>query len=121
MVKKFNLETGTLGEKTAEDFLKREGYKIVLRNFKTKYSEIDLIVKKDNFLVFVEVRTRIGDNFGLPEETINKEKKQRLKRGAVAFISFNSWKGPFRIDAICIVLDNTHKVVQFNHYKNIIE
>lgn len=108
-----------MGEDIAEEFLKKKGYKIILRNFKTKYSEIDSIVKKDNCLIFVEVRTRIGDKFGLPEETIKKEKKNRLIKAAQAFAAFNNWKGPFRVDAVCIVLDKGKKTRQLNHYKNI--
>lgn len=101
-----------MGEDIAEEFLKKKEYEIVLRNFKTKYSEIDLIVKKDNCLIFVEVRTRTGDEFGLPEETIRKEKKNRLIKAAQVFVAFNNWKGPFRIDAVCIVLDKKKKVSQ---------
>ena len=119
MDKKFNLKTGNLGEDIAKRFLEKKGYKIISQNFKTKYSEIDLITRKKDFLVFVEVRTRVGDNFGSPEETINKEKRWRLKRGAQAFVAFNDWKGPFRIDAVCIVLNEDHKVDQFHHYENI--
>lgn len=119
MEKKFNLKTGKLGEDIAEKFLKEKGYKIISRNFKTKYSEIDLIVVKNKFLVFVEVKTRVGDNFGSPEGAINRKKRSRLEKAARAFTAFNNWEGPFRIDAICIVLDKNHKVNQLRHHENI--
>ena len=114
-----NLKTGKVGEEMAARFLTKKGYKIVARNFKTKYSEIDLIARRKDLLVFVEVRTRVGENFGLPEETINREKKRRLKRAAQAFAAFNKWKGPFRIDAVCVVLQDDRKVARVRYYENI--
>ena len=119
MGKKFNLETGKLGEDIAEKFLREKGYQIITRNFKTKYSEMDLIAKKDNSLIFVEVKTRAGDNFGSPEEAINKRKRRRLKRAAQAFTAFHHWEGPFRIDAVCIVLDKEGEIHRLRHYQNI--
>ena len=114
------MKTGKLGEDIAEKFLKGEGYQIISRNFKTRYSEIDLIAKKDNSLVFVEVKTRVGDDFGSPEEAINKRKRRRLKRAAQAFTAFHHWKGPFRIDAVCIVLNKKSEITQFRHHENIV-
>lgn len=119
MAKKFNLKTGKLGEDMAENFLKRKGYQIIARNFKTKYSEIDLIAEKDKVLIFVEVKTRAGDGFGSPEEAINQEKRKRLKRAAQAFVAFHHWEGSSRIDAICIVLDKEGEITQFRHHENI--
>jgi len=114
------LETGKLGEDIAEKFLRGKGYQIISRNFKTKYSEIDLIAKKDNSLVFVEVKTRVGNDFGLPEEAINRRKRSRLKRAVQAFAAFHNWKGPFRIDAVCIVLNREGEIAQFRHHENIV-
>jgi len=105
----------------AKKFLREEGYQIISRNFKTRYSEIDLIAKKDNSLVFVEVKTRVGNNFGSPEEAINKRKRNRLKRAAQAFVAFHHWEGPFRIDAVCIVLNGEEEITQFRHHKNIVD
>jgi len=119
MEKKFNLKTGKLGEEIAARFLEKKGYKITARNFKTKYSEIDLIARRKDILVFVEVRARAGEDFGTPEETINREKKRRLKRAAQAFAAFNKWKGPLRIDAVCLVLDENQKAARVSHYENI--
>jgi len=121
MEKKFNLKTGRLGEDMAKKFLREEGYQIISRNFKTRYSEIDLIAKKDNSLVFVEVKTRVGNNFGSPEEAINKRKRNRLKRAAQAFVAFHHWEGPFRIDAVCIVLNKEGEISQFRHHENIVK
>ena len=69
-----NLEVGRIGEAIAKKYLRKRGYKIIEENYKTKYAEIDLIARYKNALVFVEVRTRIGERFGTPEESINRDK-----------------------------------------------
>ena len=73
-MKKFNLQTGKLGEEIAREFLEKKGYKIVGQNYKTKYGEIDLVVQKGKELIAVEVRTKIGDLYGSPEESLTKKK-----------------------------------------------
>ena len=120
MGKKFNLKTGKLGEDIAAHFLEEKGYHLLFRNFKTRYSEVDLIVQKGKSLIFVEVKTRNGEAFGSPEEAINKKKKSRLKKAAQAFVAFHHWEGSFQIDAICLVLGQNDEVLRFAHYKNII-
>ena len=120
MNKKLNLATGKLGEDIATQFLEEKGYKILFRNFKTKYSEIDLITQKGKSLVFIEVKTRKGEAYGQPEEAINQNKKSRLKKAAQAFVAFHHWEGPFQIDAICLVLGPNNEILHLTHYENII-
>ena len=67
-MKKHNLETGKIGEEIAKDYLEKKGYKIIEQNYKTKYGETDIIANCGKELVFVEVRTKIGENFGTPED-----------------------------------------------------
>ncbi|MBI1866503.1 MAG: YraN family protein [Candidatus Staskawiczbacteria bacterium] len=121
-------EVGKIGEEIAKRFLIKQGYKIIEQNYKTKYAEIDLIAKKPFGrlragkidLVFVEVRTKVGDNFGTPEETINKKKMRKLTGNALAYTAFKKWNGALRIDAICIVLNSDYSVKRLNHYENIV-
>ena len=113
-----HLEVGKKGEDIARKFLEKKGYKIIEQNYRTKYAEIDLIAGKKD-LVFVEVRTKVGENFGTPEETINKNKIRKLLGNALAYVSRKKWKGPYRIDAICIVLKSDYSVERLNHYENI--
>lgn len=115
-MKKYNLEIGKQGERIAEEYLKNKGYQILEQNFKTKYSEIDLICKKDNELVFVEVRTKTNERFGLPEETINKNKIQRLVRAVNAYAARKHWPGPYRIEAVCIVLNPNNTARRIEQY-----
>ncbi|MEK7061676.1 MAG: YraN family protein [Patescibacteria group bacterium] len=113
-------EVGKIGEEIARKFLEKAGYKIIEQNYKTKYSEIDLIVKKGENLVFVEVRTKVGEHFGTPEETINNKKMRKLRGNAVAYAIIKKWNDSFGIDAICIVLKPDYTVERLNHYENII-
>ena len=109
-----------MGEELAREYLKKKGYKIVEQNYKTKYAEIDLVAKQKNELVLVEVRTKIGEDFGTPEETINNKKKRKLRGNALAYARTVKWKDSYRVDAICIVLEKDHSVKRLNHYENII-
>ncbi len=95
-------------------------YKIIEQNYSTKYAEIDLLARKDETLVLVEVRTKTGEQFGSPEETINKKKMNKLIKNAQAYTARIRWKGSYRIDAICVVLGENQNIERFNHYENII-
>lgn len=119
-MKQSNLETGKIGEEIAKKYLEEKGYKIIEQNYKTKYAEIDLVAKKGNELIFVEVRTKKGENFGTPEETINSKKKRKLWGNAKAYTVWNKWQGPYRVDAICIILRYDNSIERLNHYENII-
>ena len=113
------IEVGKIGEEIAKKFLEKQGYKIIEQNYKTKYAEIDLVVQNKKCLVFVEVRTKVGENFGTPEETINKKKMRKLLGNATAYASIKKWNGSSRIDAICIVLKPDYSIERLNHYENI--
>jgi len=119
-MREFNLQTGKIGEKMAEEYLKEQGYKTIERNFKTKYAEIDLVAKRGSELVFVEVKTRRGEMFGAPEESLNKKKLRKLWLNAQGYINQKRWQGPYRIDAVCIVLNPDNTINRLNHYPNII-
>lgn len=119
-------EIGKIGEDLAREYLREQGYKIIEQNYKTKYAEIDLIAQKPgNFLskselIFVEVRTKIGEKFGTPEDTINKAKLWKVLQNAKSYMGFAKWGGPARIDAVCIVLRPDFSVLRLTHHENII-
>ncbi len=113
-------DVGKIGEGIARKFLEEKGYKIIEQNYRTKYSEIDLVALKDKKLIFVEVRTKIGENFGTPEETIIGNKAKKVWQNASVYIAFKKWDGPARIDAICIVLKPDYNIERLSHYENIV-
>lgn len=114
-----NLTIGYQGEIAAKKYLQNKGYGIIKQNYKTKYSEIDLIAQDKRSLVFVEVRTKVGERFGIPEESLNRNKINKLIRGAVAYTAQKGYIKHYRIDAICIVLDEKRKVKRISHYQNL--
>lgn len=79
---KHNQRIGKWGEETAVEFLAGRGYTILARNARTPYGEIDVIAKKDDSTLFVEVKTRTSDKMGLPEESITARKRQHMLSAA---------------------------------------
>ncbi|HSV62953.1 MAG TPA: YraN family protein [Chthoniobacterales bacterium] len=81
------MKLGTRGENLACQFLKKSGYKILYRNFKGRTGgEIDLVCRDRDTLVFVEVKTRTREDFGRPLEAVNREKRNRIARGGLAWL-----------------------------------
>jgi len=71
---------GRLGEENAVGHLKRLGYRIIGRNVRTRFGEIDVVCRDRGHIVFVEVKTRSSDTFGTAAEAVTPEKSARLKR-----------------------------------------
>lgn len=84
------LVLGLKGEDAAEVYLKKNGFKVLLRNFRCRGGEIDLIAEKKGELHFVEVKTRKDLGFGNPYEAIGYTKQTRISRAAQYFIMKNS-------------------------------
>lgn len=108
------------GEDLAAKFLKDKGYKIIERNFRKGYGEIDIIAVHKNILVFVEVKTRTGDLYGSPFEQISYFKLKSLIKTA-QFYKLIKPKLPeaLRIDAIAVSLDYSNNPVNIEHMENI--
>lgn len=122
-MKKLNFQTGRSGEEIARQHLIKNGYQIVQSNFRTKFGEIDIITTKNKKLAFVEVKLKIGEQFGSPEDMINKTKTAKIKRIAEIFLQTNQKIANSyqccQIDAVCIVLNNDLSVKRITHWENI--
>ena len=119
-----HVEVGRAGERAAVFYLMVRGYRVVERNYRNKWAEIDLVMQRGGTLVFVEVRTHCGESLSRPEETLTAEKLQRLRCNAQAYAARRQWRGACRIDAVCVVLAERrfglgYRVVRLNHYDNI--
>jgi putative endonuclease len=79
-------ELGNRGEEIAAAYLKKQGYKILNRNFRTKFGEVDIICCQARTIVFVEVKTRTDDKFGTPEESVTRIKQDHIRRTALAYL-----------------------------------
>lgn len=94
---------GREGEELARRFFESKGYKIIAHNYRTKLGEIDLICEKGRSLVFVEVRCRAGSDFGEPEESVRRDKIDRIRQTALHFLSEKGiYDKEIRFDLFCI-------------------
>jgi putative endonuclease len=111
---------GKLGEQLAASYLQKHGYRIIERNFKARYGEIDIICTKDNTLIFVEVKTRIGEKFGKPEESVTARKLREIVK-AVQYYKLTRDHLPeaLRIDVMAIQLDDQNTVASFRHIQSV--
>lgn len=111
---------GKQGENKAAEYLIEKGYHIVEMNFRKNYTEIDIIVTKENTLVFVEVKTRVSDKYGKPFEAITRSKIHNLVKTAQLYSSFHpQLPKSLRIDAIGVTLNKNGQVEDIEHVENI--
>ena len=115
-------EVGRLGEKAAQKFLKKRGYRIRETGFRCPHGEIDIIARQKDYLVFVEVRTKTSLEFGTPEESITQAKKKKLIASALTYTNTHQ-KLPslWRIDVVAIELDDKGKTKRIELIENAIE
>ena len=116
---------GNFGEKIGSEYLRKKGYKILERNFKKKWGEIDIIGKKNGNLIFFEIKTlhqARGKPFS-PEDEINFKKKNQLRKMAQIYLSEKriSKNAPYQIDILSIVLNPAFKTAKISHFENAIE
>ena len=99
-----HLRTGRVGEAQAERFLKKDGLKIIARNVRVGYDELDLIAKEGDTLIFVEVKTRASEDFGRPAAAVNRAKRKKLSRAAMHFLKKHKLRPPhIRFDVVEVV------------------
>ena len=77
---------GELGERIAERWLRRTGWRVLQRRFRSGHRDIDLVVEREGTIVFVEVKSRKGDRFGHPVEAVNWRKQKELTKSAQVWI-----------------------------------
>ena len=103
-------DTGILGEKLAKDFLKKRGYRILETNYRCPQGEIDIVAKRKDWLVFIEVRAKKSLEFGSPEESITPTKRERMRATAAYYQQTHSKLPPlWRIDVVAVELDQNGK------------
>ncbi len=100
---------GQKGEEEAASFLVSKGYKILERNFRTRWGEIDLIARDRSTVVFVEVKTRSDSGFARPEESVTFTKQEHMRRAAGLWLCdhYPHDLPPCRFDVVSIMLPRT--------------
>lgn len=99
------LVLGERGEDFAAQFLRRRGYKILVRRFKSRSGEIDIVCRDGDWLVFVEVKTRVSEQLGAPSESVQREKQSHLSKAALDYLRLlNNPSIHWRFDIVEVLL-----------------
>jgi len=108
---------GELGERIAERWLRRQGWRVVQRRFRTGHRDIDLVVERDDLVVFVEVKARRGAEFGDPVEAVNWNKQRQLVRSASVWIDRHGRPSEsYRFDVVGVLVEGER--VRVRHVAN---
>ncbi len=94
---------GDWGEKLAARHLVDAGFSIVARGFRCRFGEIDIIARKDDLLVFCEVKSRRQSCFASPFEAVGRTKQERLVKTAGWYLNRRGWDGDIRFDVIAVL------------------
>ena len=135
-MKRDNLKKGSIGERATAEYLVKKGYQVIEMNYRTRYGEIDIVCKPGEHsrsernshsgsvrgepLVFVEVKTKTGSDFGEPWEMVDKRKLAQVKRVATMYLKKKKLGEPLcRIDVVGVWLDELLKVTNLEHWENV--
>ena len=116
---KLRINLGKTGEALAANYLRKKGFKIIARNYRDKFGEIDIIARDRGTWVFIEVKTRHSIRFGVPQEAVTLAKQQQIIRVASNYlVRHQLLDEPVRFDVIAIVMkpgngEITHLVSAF--------
>ena len=110
-------ELGQAAERAAACWLRGRGYEILQRNYRCRAGEIDLIARQGGELVFIEVRSRSRTDFGLPEETVGREKQRRLRRLAAWYLNEpRQPEAPCRFDVVGVLQEKKEPAVAWRFH-----
>jgi putative endonuclease len=104
-------DTGKIGEEIAADYLKSKGYRILDTNWRIEKWEVDIIAEHNGERVFIEVKTRFGEEYGAPAEAVTRKKQRYLVNAANLYARKMDYNGEMRFDVICIYLQRGEKAV----------
>jgi putative endonuclease len=117
-VKDARRKLGRQGEDLAAAQLCKQGYVIYERNYRCPRGEIDIVARDGACLVFVEVRTRRGREYGSPEESITPAKQAKLIELAQTYVQENNWEGDWRIDVVAVEMSRAGKLLRVEVIQN---
>ena len=105
-------DLGKKGEVLATDYLVKNGYQILERNWRSGHKEIDIIALKDEVLAIVEVKTRTTEDYGDPDIAVGLYKQKMLICAADAYVRYRNLDVDVRFDIISIILDGTEPKIE---------
>lgn len=110
-------ELGLEGEEVAERWLRRQGWRVLQRRYRSGHRDIDLIAEREGMVAFVEVKARRGEAFGDPVQAVNWKKQRELARSACIWIDRHGRPGDhYRFDVIGVLMDRGR--VRVRHVEN---
>ena len=116
------IRLGKWGEGVAGRFLQEKGYVLLETNYRCRWGEVDIVAQEGEELVFVEVRTRRGVEFGTPEESVTAAKARKLIATAQEFLQeHDQVNAGWRIDLIAIRLDGDRRVQDITHLRHAVQ
>lgn len=115
-----------LGEKVAEDYLKKKRYEILDRNYSPRFvsgplrGEIDIVAKKDDIVSFIEVKMLTSNKIISPEEKVDFQKQRKIMKIAESWLMEKKipLESPWQIDVIAIKIDLNNRKAKIRHFKN---
>lgn len=118
-MKNLNKAIGDYAEKIACDFLSKNHYNIIERNFRNHLGEIDIICIKEKILIIVEVKGRYNINYGFPQEAVTYSKQKSIAKVTASYINFKKlYNFNIRFDVIEILFNNDNSLYKINHIKD---
>ena len=118
-MKKYNKDIGDYGENLALDYLNRNDYDILYKNFRIRNGEIDIICKFKDIIVFIEVKSRYSYNFGFPSEAVTYLKQKQIINLSKYFLLKNKLSNyNCRFDVIEVCFNKNDNLYNINHLKD---
>lgn len=121
-MKQQNRQTGNKGERAAVELLEQKGYEILARNYRSKWGEVDIVAKwkgREEYRVFVEVKTKTGEQYGEPWEMIDNHKLQKVENMGHLWCEEYGWSGLCRVDVVGVWLNEVGEVARIEHWENV--
>jgi putative endonuclease len=109
-------DLGKEGEKIAVEYLQKKGYAILEKNYRYLKAEVDIIAKKEDLLIGIEVKTRTSDYFGNPQDFINKKKIELLTSAINYYVIKNALDVEVQFDIVAILKNNN--TIQIEHLED---
>ena len=101
-------QDGDWGEALVEKYLSERGCRIVEREWRCRFGEIDLIAEQEGTLLFVEVKLRTNLRYGMPRESVTAKKQEKLRSAALLYLSMHGLDAPARFDVAEVYTDAHH-------------
>lgn len=115
-MKSFNKDIGSFGEDLSINYLIDNGYYILEKNYRNKIGEIDVICKKNNLLIFIEVKSRYTNSYGFPIESVTYYKRKQIIKVSMLYIILNKYNNfNIRYDVIEVFFNKNNDLFNINH------